>query len=245
MKKLLLSAFAAILLFSFNTKISPLKGTIQYKIVATKNPFDKENKKYSKEKNERFRKAAVEFLKASKKLSFSLNITANASLFSLDKQVIPDDASSYTRGVSESYNANYYGDNKAVLCQKQAYGQQFLITRPIPQWKISDETKKIGNYECIKATTIESVNKAGRTRTITAWFAPSIPLAFGPRGYVGLPGLILRLNYGGALTYQATEIALGEDLEVSIKKPTKGKKVSNEEFLAIGEEMRARWKEEH
>ena len=62
---------------------------------------------------------------------------------------------------------------------------------------------------------------------------------------MGLPGLILRINYGGTLTYQATEIALGEDLEVSIKKPTKGKKVSNEEFLAIGVEMRARWKEEH
>ena len=245
MKKLLLSAFAAILLFSFNTKPSPLKGKIKYKIVATKNPFDKENNKYSKEKNERFRKVAAEFLKASKKLSFSLNIAANASLFSLDKQVNTDDISIYTRGISKNQDANYYSDNKVVLCQKQAYGQQFLITRPIPQWKIADETKKIGNYECIKATTIETINKAGKTRTITAWFAPSIPLAYGPRGYVGLPGLILRINYGGTLTYQATEIALGEDLEVSIKKPTKGKKVSNEEFLAIGVEMRARWKEEH
>ncbi len=243
MKKLLLSAF--VLLFSFNTKPSPLKGKIKYKITATKNPLDKENNKYSKEKNERFRKVAAEFLKASKKLSFSLNIAANASLFSLDKQVNTDDASLQDSFIVKMYDANYYSDTKEILCQEEAYGQQFLITRPIPQWKIADETKKIGNYECIKATTIETINKAGKKRTVTAWFAPSIPLAFGPRGYVGLPGLILRINYGEGLTYQATEIALGEDLEVSIKKPTKGKKVSNEEFLAIGAEMRARWKEEH
>ena len=53
-------------------------------------------------------------------------------------------------------------------------------------WDISEEKKKIGNYECQKA----SGNFRGRS--YTAWFASEIPSHLGPWKLFGLPGLIFR-----------------------------------------------------
>ncbi len=52
-------------------------------------------------------------------------------------------------------------------------------------WEISEETKTIANYNCIKATT----NFRGRTWIV--WFTPEIAAPFGPWKLHGLPGLIL------------------------------------------------------
>lgn len=56
---------------------------------------------------------------------------------------------------------------------------------PKIEWKISNNKKNIGNFECIKATA------SFRGRNYTAWFTKSIPLAYGPWKLQGLPGLIL------------------------------------------------------
>lgn len=55
-------------------------------------------------------------------------------------------------------------------------------------WKISEETKQIGNYNCQKAT----VNFGGRN--FTAWFTKEIPINDGPYKFKGLPGLIINLH---------------------------------------------------
>lgn len=52
-------------------------------------------------------------------------------------------------------------------------------------WQFSSETKKIGNYDCNKATC------TFRGREYTAWYATEIPVPFGPWKLQGLPGLIL------------------------------------------------------
>lgn len=52
-------------------------------------------------------------------------------------------------------------------------------------WKISLEVKKIGKFNCNKATT------KFRGRNYIAWFTKEIPIAFGPWKLNGLPGLIL------------------------------------------------------
>ncbi len=60
---------------------------------------------------------------------------------------------------------------------------------PSLKWGFSDEhTEPVMGYDCRKAT----VEFAGRQ--YTAWYAPEIPLPFGPYKFGGLPGLILKLE---------------------------------------------------
>lgn len=52
-------------------------------------------------------------------------------------------------------------------------------------WQITDEYKKIGNYECKKA------KAEVRGRIYEAWYAPELKVMGGPWKLYGLPGLIL------------------------------------------------------
>ncbi len=65
-------------------------------------------------------------------------------------------------------------------------------------WEIGDSTTTILGYECMVA----QANYHGRKWT--AWFAPEIPLSFGPWKLHGLPGLILKAEADNGKTYIAT-----------------------------------------
>ena len=68
-----------------------------------------------------------------------------------------------------------------------------------------------------------------------AWFTPQIPAPLGPATYGQLPGLILELERDN-ITITATEVLPEIDQPELMKAPTKGKKVTEEEFDRIQEE---------
>lgn len=112
--------------------------------------------------------------------------------------------------------------------QIEIFGKTYRIFRENKnrEWYITDKSKYIQGYLCYYATT-KVKNSSGST-TIEAWFTPEIPLNFGPKGYSGLPGLILGLKELGRYMH-AKEIKLSKK-NVDIAPLTKGKLISEKEF---------------
>ncbi|NER18830.1 GLPGLI family protein [Spongiivirga citrea] len=68
------------------------------------------------------------------------------------------------RGMMSSFSsANYYKEIKEgnYYDQREFFGKNFLIKDTLPklQWKMVNETKKIGNYTCFKATAMKKVDE--------------------------------------------------------------------------------------
>ena len=135
--------------------------------------------------------------------------------------------------------------------KKELLGKVFLIKDNLVayDWKLTGETKNIGNYTCYKAVyeieeeeiqinMIDSEvkeEKVIKKRTTVAWYTPDVPISNGPRDYGGLPGLILEVN-DGDLTIVCSEIVLNPKEVKEIKEPTKGKIVTRKKFGAITKE---------
>ncbi|WP_374959157.1 GLPGLI family protein [Gilvibacter sp.] len=138
------------------------------------------------------------------------------------------------------------------------FGKTFLIKDSLPEleWTLTKETKNIGEYTCFKATRTESrtvqasfnrndgevgeQDKKGTQTTteevtVTAWYTPQIPLGHGPGRHYGLPGLILEIS-DGTQSILCSKIVLNPKDGVKVEEPTKGKKVTQEEYNAIMEE---------
>ena len=81
--------------------------------------------------------------------------------------------------------------------------------------------------------------------TVTAWFTPQIPVGTGPGEYGGLPGLILELNVDRT-TILCSKIVMNPKEADAIEAPTKGDKVTREEYNLIvkekTDEMRENWR---
>ena len=97
-------------------------------------------------------------------------------------------------------------------------------------WKIENESKKIDDYICYKATLVEKYKNRmneEKQKTVVAWFCPEIPYSFGPNEYYGLPGLILELEKDEN-KYVAKKITLSKET-IAIELPKK-KVISKEEY---------------
>lgn len=148
--------------------------------------------------------------------------------------------------------------DKNYTVDKEFMGKEFLVKDSLPKlnWKMESETKQIGGYNCFKATAIRKVSKSDLRNiklkddkkdskdqttnimediempeniTITAWYAPEIPVSNGPENYWGLPGLILEVN-DGKTTILCSKIVLNAKEKATIKAPTNGKIVSQKEY---------------
>ena len=135
--------------------------------------------------------------------------------------------------------------------KKELMGKVFLIKDNLVtyDWKLTGETKNIGNYTCYKAVyeveeeeiQINMIDgdvkeeKVIKKRSLVAWYTLEVPISNGPSNYGGLPGLILEVN-DGDLTIVCSEIVLNPKEVKEIKEPTKGKIVTRKKFEAIAKE---------
>lgn len=146
---------------------------------------------------------------------------------------------------------------KTYRQEAEEFDKNFLIADKLPEydWKMTGETKKIGNYNCYKATAVikpklpepaaptevKTVNILGDNNkevVITAWYTPDVPVSHGPSNYWGLPGLILEVS-DGHTALLCSKLVINPKEKKPIKEPKKGQKVTQAEFDKIMEEKTA------
>jgi GLPGLI family protein len=165
-------------------------------------------------------------------IEYNLKISENKSFFKVKRQIT---ISSNVNPVAVIENKqSFYIDDEEFLEQKEFLGTEYLIfDLPNKQkWEVGKETKKILNFLCYKANLkIDGLNPLN----IEAWFAPELHFSFGPKGFHGLPGLILEVTQNENLTYRAS--AIEYDDEVFIIKPTSGKKITRDKYKKLVDEQ--------
>lgn len=131
-------------------------------------------------------------------------------------------------------NGVYYKDlvNNYYMHESVGFGYDQIIKDSIQKidWQLTREKKTILGFEVRKATAVVNGD-----RNVIAWYATKIPFSSGPDIFVGLPGLILELEYyfNNEINLRVKYLAVNiKELKNNkqIKKPSKGEIVNLETY---------------
>lgn len=173
----------------------------------------------------------AELEKTAKNQTYLLEFSSSISKFhkkellatgqlSSEKERLLQKAASVLYGTNDSY---FFDKNNAKFIIKKDDGNLFFLNEK-QDWKITSESKKIGEYTCYKAISEKVLmNRNGNEylSPVEAWFAPALPYSYGPKDFNGLPGLILELQFYKTV-YLATKIVVDTNSKNKIELP-KGK----------------------
>lgn len=205
-----------------------------------------------------FQKAIEEAMKKASEKQYLLTFNKVESLYEEQQKLDKPETSGTGMSISISYSSagkKYLNlKDKNSIVEDEIFGKEFLIVEPLvkPEWKLLDETKKIGDYNCFRAELIIPVSEMEKQeyeeflkqeekkpalfkmekpqdKVVTVWYTPEIPVSFGPDNYWGLPGLILEVN-DGTILLLCSKVTLGNKEKAAIKAPNKGEKVSQKKF---------------
>lgn len=203
---------------------------ITYGVLFNGVPYSEEFIANYPEEHERF----IQEIQRASELTFGLRINQNKALFTHPK-VDKNDQNLFFAYQNTEGDYSYYTDfdKNEQMVQFPYWGAEIYIENPINEipWQLTKESKKIGDYTCFKATK-EYVEKSGGfeyAKKIEAWYAPEIPIKFGPKQYVGLPGLIVELKENH-ITYFLKEINYHPKNQPPIVPPANGIKMTWQEF---------------
>ncbi|WP_196885094.1 GLPGLI family protein [Aureivirga sp. CE67] len=174
---------------------------------------------------------------------YILKVIGQESIFYFDKSLAVEEGNRriITKGGGRG---NIYKNlkTKEKLHQNKNRGELLIISQPMKswEWEITNEKKVISGYTAFKAigTKMAAVFDSKKPQEglkrekvkMIVWFTPEIPGSFGPAGYDELPGLVLE-SQSGDIYFIATKIKFYKKTpKFKINKPTKGRKVSREEF---------------
>ena len=171
-------------------------------------------------------------------IEFELFINNNKSYYKKQESLEVESKSINLTTVFAGKGIFYYDiKNKKILNKKSNKLGAFLIEHEKINWKLINETKKIGKYTCLKATAsvLRKHLNDYNERKIIAWYTPEISLSFGPKYFNGLPGLILSLQEGDKLYLVAKTIYLNPKEEIIIPElPKDFEKITLKEYEKRG-----------
>lgn len=140
----------------------------------------------------------------------------------------------YTMG-SKAGNSSFYSNKTKVV----EYSFLGYIKKTPFKWNITAERKKIGGFNCLRATAKQKLySRRGHyyDLPVTAWFTADIPVSFGPQNYSGLPGLVMEVTTD-KFTLKATKVNLNPTEDIKIKPPKESKIITQDKADALVKEM--------
>lgn len=216
-----------ILMSCMNINAQDISGSITYKGVVNEKFVDSFLVAVQKEKMPMSVKQDIIYaLKNAKKEEFTLNFKKDESFYYKEPTLDEENNLMGSRAGAIPYYINL--SNNMIVQLSSALGN---INREPVKWKITNQTKKIGNYICRQAIAREKLfSRQGYYyyKDVVAWFTPEIPVSFGPKNYTGLPGLILQIE-DKEYTLTAVKINLNPKESLEIKKVDDDKVISEEE----------------
>lgn len=136
----------------------------------------------------------------------------------------------------------YKDQKEGVFYKLYDIGKQYIVKDSLIKfdWKISREKEQIAGFDALKATGVMN-----DSIPVTAWYSPKLNFKDGPDRLWGLPGLILKAEFNinnSDLIITAVNVAVKED-EFKVTKPTKGKFLTEKEFMDEMKKMQEKYKE--
>lgn len=167
--------------------------------------------------NELVRKTILERAKSDRKI-YSLTASNGVYLFkkepeSIDKMPLMVDRLNI-----------YVNLNDSSKVTQSKYAEKLYVVKGKAaklDWDIDGRAETILGRTCYKATLRQD-------STVTAWFTTDVPMACGPLGYYGLPGLVVRMT---TPVYTLDLESIAEADNVVLKEPEEGIAVTEEEYI--------------
>lgn len=241
MKIVLICFFAFSNMFLLNSQ--SVYGNIEYKSKID-GSFISEDV-INKEKDENLRNT-LNFLNSSIKINqekfvFVLNFNRNVSVYSMNKILnVDNDPQLKYAIITNSGEDIFFQDliNRKLISKITIFGEEFNVMNDLDslKWELIREEKQIGKYNCFKAITF--LNKKTK---IEAWYTPQIPFGFGPKGFGGLPGLIIELKENNII-YFVNKITLKTNKIFEIELPKTENTISRKKYDSIGRDAKSRLK---
>ena len=217
-----------------------LKAKITYKAVLNNENY--KNRIFNDTTIEdEIKKNRLKDISLKKPINFHLLIQGNQALYKAvnDMYILLNDEFNMTNVIAQA-EIKYYTNLKTEEKFFQSYFRKdILVDLDEVDWTLTQETKKIGEYTCYKATTnidSEQLHEMNFANTVVAWYTPEIPTTFGIKTFNGLPGLTLELTTNlesGIISYKATEIELNPEKEFIIEKPKAQRHISEREYIEL------------
>lgn len=158
---------------------------------------------------------------------YTMNFNNEKSFFHPISRMESDANRAYQNAITKG--SFYRNINENFVFRKLNFSGKILrIKLPTNQfdWKIINKFQTINGLNCQKATAIFD-NGVGGTSIVKVWFTEDVPINIGPKNYIGLPGLIVKVKHLGRITYLKS---LKFKQNVKINFPVQGEKMTLDEY---------------
>lgn len=229
--------FILTIFLSINSFSQNISGKVTY-VVSMTPISDKKLDSLSKKselKNVKMNKWLRDILKNTPNVNAYLDFIKGESIYYVEGKMEIDGKSILNMNRTLAGGDNkIYKNTKTKEYLQENIRENLLIEKEEKKWKITQESKQIGEYLCFKAIDIESTNTKMKP---IAWFTPQIPVSFGPLEYNGLPGLVILVEMSNR-TISASKIVINPKEKIVLKKLIKGDRITEEKY---NEKMKVLW----